>query len=105
MPTVQTPPGQSRLEKIFLRRRLSCGKLRRTFTSEGRPMSTSQPTRAPLQLEKLENEELLQHYCKTLEEMYVLALWERFMDRKNRKGLYWGLRGKARASGCPRGCN
>ena len=50
-------------------------------------MGTFQPTRAPLQLEKLENEELLQHYCETLEEMYVLALWERFMDRKNRKGL------------------
>ena len=68
-------------------------------------MGTFQPTRAPLQLEKLENEELLQHYCETLEEMYVLALWERFMDRKNRKGLYWDLKWKTRASGCPRGCN
>jgi hypothetical protein len=68
-------------------------------------MSTTQPTRAPLQLEKLSSEELLQHYCETPEEMYILALWERFMDRKNRKGLYWDLRWKARASSCPRGCN
>ena len=60
---------------------------------------------APLQLEKLSSEELLRHFCVTLEEMYILALWERFMDRKNRKGLYWDLRWKARASGCPRGCN
>jgi hypothetical protein len=60
---------------------------------------------APLQLEKLSSEELLQHYCQTLEETYILALWERFMDRKNRKGLYWDLRWKARASSCPRGCN
>ncbi len=60
---------------------------------------------APLQLEKLSSEELLQHYCETPEEIYILALWERFMDRKNRKGLYWGLRWKARASSCPRGCN
>jgi hypothetical protein len=37
--------------------------------------------------------------------MYILALWERFMDRKNRKSLYWDLRWKARASSCPRGCN
>ena len=68
-------------------------------------MGTSQPTRAPLQLEKLSSEELLQHYYETLEEMYVLALWERFMDRKNRKGLYWDLKWNTRASGCPRGCN
>jgi hypothetical protein len=60
---------------------------------------------APLQLEKLSAEELLQHYCETPEEIYILALWERFMDRKNRKGLYWALRWKVRASGCPRGCN
>jgi hypothetical protein len=60
---------------------------------------------APLQLEKLSSEELLQHYCEALEETYILALWERFMDRKNRKGLYWDLRWKARASSCPRGCN
>jgi len=60
---------------------------------------------APLQLEKLSAEELLQHYCEALEETYILALWERFMDRKNRKGLYWDLRWKARASSCPRGCN
>ncbi len=60
---------------------------------------------APLQLEKLSAEELLQHYCATPEEIYILALWERFMDRKNRKGLYWDLRWKARASSCPRGCN
>ena len=60
---------------------------------------------APLQLEKLSSEEVLQHYCQTLEEIYILALWERFMDRKNRKGLYWDLRWKARASSCPRGCN
>src|SRR5438445_13181073 len=49
-------------------------------------MGTFQPTRAPLQLEKLE-------------------LWERFMDRKNRKGLYWDLKWKTRARGCRRGCN
>jgi hypothetical protein len=60
---------------------------------------------APLQLEKLSAEELLQHYCATPEEIYILALWERFMDRKNRKSLYWDLRWKARASSCPRGCN
>lgn len=66
-------------------------------------MGPPQPIRAPLQLEKLTPEELLQHYCETPEEMYVLALWERFMDRKNRKGLYWDLRWKARASSCPRG--
>jgi len=61
---------------------------------------------APLQLEKLSSEELLQNYCVAPnEEICVLALWERFMDRKNPKGLYWGLRWKARASGCPRGCN
>ena len=60
---------------------------------------------APLQLETLSSEEVLQHYCQTLEEIYILALWERFMDRKNRKGLYWDLRWKARASSCPRGCN
>jgi hypothetical protein len=60
---------------------------------------------APLQLEKLSAEELLQHFCDTPEEMYILALWERFMDRKNRKSLYWDLRWKARASSCPRGCN
>jgi hypothetical protein len=59
----------------------------------------------PLDLEKLSAEELLQHYCERPEEIYVLALWERFMDRKNRKGLYWNLRWKARASSCPRGCN
>jgi hypothetical protein len=68
-------------------------------------MGIPQPTRAPLQLEKLSSEELLQHYCETPEEIYILALWERFMDRKNRKGLYWDLRWKARASRCPRGCN
>ena len=68
-------------------------------------MGIPQPTRAPLQLEKLSYEELLQHYCATPEEIYILALWERFMDRKNRKGLYWDLRWKARASSCPRGCN
>ena len=39
----------------------------------------------PLQLEKLSAEELLQHYCEALEETYILALWERDMDRKNRK--------------------
>ncbi len=50
---------------------------------------------APLQLEKLSAEELLQHYCETSEEPYILALWERFMDRKNRKGLFWDLRWKA----------
>ncbi len=60
---------------------------------------------APLQLEKLSAEELLQHYCETPEEIYILALWERFMDCKNRKGLYWDLRWKGRASSCPRGCN
>jgi hypothetical protein len=60
---------------------------------------------APLQLEKLSAEELLQHFCDTPEEMYILALWERFMDRKNRKSLYWDLRWKVRASSCPRGCN
>jgi hypothetical protein len=60
---------------------------------------------APLQLEKLSSEELLRHFCETPEEMYILALWERFMDRKNRKGLYWDLRWKARGSSCPRGCN
>src|SRR5713101_2228981 len=60
---------------------------------------------APLQIEKLSSEELLQHYCATPEEIYILALWERYMDRKNRKGLYWALRWKVRASGCPRGCN
>ncbi len=60
---------------------------------------------APLQLEKLSAEELLQHYCEAPEEAYILALWERFMDRKNRKGLYRDLRWKARGSGCPRGCN
>ena len=60
---------------------------------------------APLQLEKFSSEELLRHYCETPEEMYILALWERFMDRKDRKGLYWDLRWKARGSSCPRGCN
>ncbi len=60
---------------------------------------------APLQLEKLSAEEVLQHYCERPEEIYILALWERFMDRKNRRGLYWDLRWKARASSCPRGCN
>jgi hypothetical protein len=60
---------------------------------------------APLQLEKLSVEELLQHFCETPEEMYILALWERFMDRKNRKGLYWDLRWKARGGSCPRGCD
>src|SRR5713226_8858607 len=61
---------------------------------------------APLQLEKLSSEELLQNYCVAPnEEICVLALWERFMDRKNPKGLYWGLRWKALTRGCPRGCN
>jgi hypothetical protein len=60
---------------------------------------------APLQLEKLTAEELLQHYCEAPEEIYILALWERFMDRKNRKSLYWDLKWKTRTSSCPRGCN
>jgi hypothetical protein len=45
-------------------------------------MGMSQPTRAPLQLEKLENEELLRYFCETHEEMYVLALWKRIADRQ-----------------------
>ena len=45
-------------------------------------MGTFQPTRAPLQLEKLENEELLRYFCETHEELYVLALWKRIADRQ-----------------------
>ena len=40
---------------------------------------------APLQLDNLSSEKLLQLYCQALEEKYLLVLWERFMDRKNRK--------------------
>lgn len=53
-------------------------------------------TRAPLQLENLENEELLQRFCETRDELCALALWQRLGDRQ--------LKSLARRI-CPRGYN
>ncbi|HYK91117.1 MAG TPA: hypothetical protein VE398_20260 [Acidobacteriota bacterium] len=55
-------------------------------------MSAVQATRAPLQIEKLTDEELLQQFAETREELCATALWKRLADGK----LKWIAR-----SGCP----
>jgi hypothetical protein len=64
-------------------------------------MSVPQQIRAPLQLEKLTDEELLQCYCETREELHLLALWERIAG-SNKKGIYKDLKRRAH-NVCPPG--
>ena len=68
-------------------------------------MGTAQPRPAPLQLESLAPAELLERYCETHAELYVLALWERYCDLKARRGeIYQDLRRKSYRY-CPPGYN
>ncbi len=68
-------------------------------------MGTAQPRPAPLQLESLAPAELLERYCETHSELYVLALWERYCDLKARRGeIYQDLRRKSHRY-CPPGYN
>jgi len=65
-------------------------------------MSTSQPTRAPIQLEKLSSEGLLESYCHSKEEIPILSLWERLTDRNDSKSIFSELKRKSQYI-CPPG--
>jgi len=66
-------------------------------------MSTALPTRAPLLLEKLSSEKLLETYCHDpTEDVPILALWERLTDRNDPKSILSELKRKSKYI-CPRG--
>ena len=68
-------------------------------------MGAAQPSPAPLQLENLTPAQLLERYCETREELYVVALWQRFADLQQRRGeIYNALRWTSRRY-CPPGYN
>jgi hypothetical protein len=68
-------------------------------------MGAAQPSPAPLQIENLTPAQLLERYCETREELYVVALWQRFADLQQRRGeIYNALRWTSRRY-CPPGYN
>src|SRR5438445_13431617 len=68
-------------------------------------MGAAQPSPAPLQLENLTPAQLLERYCEPHEELYVVALWQRFADLQQRRGeIYNALRWTSRRY-CPTGYN
>src|SRR5690242_11631428 len=85
-------PSNHRKKDCFVKGPVQDSVAARHSKSWGRPMSAVQATRAPLQIEKLTDEELLQQFAETREELCATALWKRLADGK----LKWIAR-----SGCP----
>lgn len=60
-------------------------------------MSTALPTRAPLLLESLSNEDLLASYCQRKdEEAAILALWERLTGKNDPRSILSQLKKKSK---------